>query len=93
MYSFSICKTPSLGTRRIVPGRDGGDSRFGLACDAVTLWCVTVPIGVAAAFIFHAPVMVVYFLLNLDEIIKLPAVFRRFYKYRWVRNLTAEGSL
>ena len=35
----------------------------------------------------------VYFLLNLDEIIKLPAVFRRFYKYRWVRNLTAEGSM
>ena len=71
----------------------GGDSRFGLCCDAVTLWCVTVPVGAAAAFIFHAPVMLVYFLLNLDEIIKLPVVFRQFYKYRWVRNLTGEGNL
>ena len=39
----------------------GGDSRFGLLCDAVTLWCVTVPMGLLAAFVFRAPVMAVYF--------------------------------
>lgn len=31
------------------------------------------------------PVLTVYFLLNLDELIKLPAVYRQ---YRWVRDLT-----
>jgi len=71
----------------------GGDSRFGFVCDAVTLWCITVPIGAAAAFIFKAPVMTVYLLLNVDEIIKLPVVFARFYKYRWVKNLTGEARL
>jgi len=71
----------------------GGDSKFGFACDAVTLWCVTVPLGAAAAFLLGAPVMLVYFLLNLDEIIKLPVVFRRFYQYRWIKNLTDEGTL
>lgn len=70
----------------------GGDSRFGLICDIVTLWCFTVPMGMIAAFVYQAPVLVVYFLLNLDEIVKLPAVYLHYRKYRWVRNLTAEGT-
>lgn len=70
----------------------GGDSRFGLICDIVTLWCFTVPMGMIAAFVYRAPVLVVYFLLNLDEIVKLPAVYLHYRKYRWVRNLTAEGT-
>lgn len=68
----------------------GGDSRFGMFCDAVMLWCITVPMGMAAAFIFQAPVLTVYFLLNLDEIVKLPVVYWHYKKYRWVRNLTEE---
>lgn len=68
----------------------GGDSRFGMYCDAVTLWCITVPMGMIAAFVCKAPVPVVYFLLNLDEIVKLPVVYRHYKKYKWVRNLTEE---
>ena len=34
------------------------------------------------------PVLTVYFLLNLDELIKLPAVYRHYRQYRWVRDLT-----
>ena len=34
------------------------------------------------------PVLRVYFLLNLDELIKLPAVYRHYRQYRWVRDLT-----
>lgn len=70
----------------------GGDSRFGLLCDAVTLWCITVPLGAAAAFIWRAPVLTVYFLLNLDEIVKLPVVYIHYKKYKWVRNLTKEET-
>lgn len=66
----------------------GGDSRFGMVCDAVTLWCITVPLGMAAAFLGKMPVAAVYFLLNLDEILKLPVVYWHYRKYRWVRNLT-----
>lgn len=66
----------------------GGDTRFGLICDTVTLWCVTVPMGCIAAFVFNWPVLAVYFVLNLDEIVKLPAVYRHYKEYRWVKNLT-----
>ena len=66
----------------------GGDSKFGMLCDSVTLWCITVPLGCICAFILKLPVMIVYFVLNLDEIIKLPVVYKHYKKYKWIKNLT-----
>ena len=66
----------------------GGDSKFGMLCDSVTLWCIIVPLGCICAFILKLPVMVVYFVLHLDEIIKLPVVYKHYKKYKWIKNLT-----
>lgn len=66
----------------------GGDSKFGMLCDSVTLWCIIVPLGCICAFILKLPVMVVYFVLNLDEIIKLLVVYKHYKKYKWIKNLT-----
>ena len=66
-------------------------SKFGVsACceDSVTLWCIIVPLGCICAFILKLPVMIVYFVLNLDEIIKLPVVYKHYKKYKWIKNLT-----
>ena len=60
----------------------GGDSKFGMLCDSVTLWCIIVPLGCICAFILKLPVMIVYFVLNLDEIIKLPVVYKHYKKYK-----------
>lgn len=66
----------------------GGDSRFGFKCDTITMWCVTVPIGIIFAFLLKMPVTVVYIAINIDEIIKLPAVYKHYRQYRWLNNLT-----
>lgn len=66
----------------------GGDSKFGLVCDTITMWLVVVPLGLVTAFVLKLPVLWVYILLNIDEIIKLPAVFHYYRKYNWLRNLT-----
>ena len=66
----------------------GGDSRFGFLCDTITLWCFTIPAGFITAFVLKMPVLFVYFIINLDEIVKLPAVYRRYKKYRWLKDLT-----
>ena len=71
----------------------GGDSRFGLLCDTVTMWCIIVPLGLTAAFIIKVPVLLVYFIVNLDEIIKLPAVYRHYKKYHWIKDLTNKEDL
>lgn len=65
----------------------GGDSKFGFICDSVTMWCITVPLGFIAAFVLKLPVLVVYLIINLDEMIKLPAVYKHYKKYLWVRLL------
>ncbi len=66
----------------------GGDSKFGFWCDAITLWGVVVPLGMIAAFLLEAPVLMVYVIVSMDEIIKLPAVIVRYKKYKWVKNIT-----
>ena len=66
----------------------GGDTKFGLNCDAVTMWCFAVPLGYIAAFVLKLPVLMVCFVLNLDELVKLPAVFKHYRKYKWLKNLT-----
>ena len=38
------------------------------------MWGIIIPIGMLAAFVFHFPVIVVYFILNFNEFIKIPAV-------------------
>lgn len=71
----------------------GGDTRFGFKCDGVTMWFVTVPIGIISAFIFKLPVLAVYILINIDEIVKLPAVYKHYKKYMWLNNLTQTESI
>ncbi|MDD5804870.1 MAG: MATE family efflux transporter [Clostridia bacterium] len=70
----------------------GGDTEFGLKCDAVTMWCFAVPLGFIAAFVLKLPVLLVYFVLNLDELVKLPAVYKHYRKYNWLKNLTEKGE-
>ncbi len=70
----------------------GGDSKFGLLCDIVVMWGIVIPLGVFAAFLLKLPVAIVYFLLSLDEFLKIPAVYRHYKKYKWVKNLTAKGE-
>ena len=65
----------------------GGDTKFGMFCDGITMWCFIVPLGALAAFVFDLPVLLVYFILNLDEMIKLPVVYHHYKKYKWVRKI------
>ncbi|MDO4608623.1 MAG: MATE family efflux transporter [Clostridia bacterium] len=66
----------------------GGDSKFGFLCDTVVMWCITVPLGLVAAFVLKLPVIAVYFIVSLDELLKLPAVYINYKKYKWVKDLT-----
>jgi len=66
----------------------GGDARFGIRCDFTYMWCITIPLGLLGAFVFYLPVLWVYFIVNLDELIKLPAVCLHYRNYTWLKNLT-----
>ena len=66
----------------------GGDSKFGLICDTVTMWVFAVPFGFLAAFYFHLPVVAVFLVINLDEVVKVPAAIYHYKKYGWLKNIT-----
>lgn len=68
--------------------RSGGDARWGFRCDVIGMWCYAVPLGFLAAFAFKLPVKVVYLLICTDEFVKWPWVLRRYYSFKWARNIT-----
>ncbi len=68
--------------------RAGGDVRYGLICDTVAMWVYAVPMGLFCAFVLKLPEMWVYFILCLDEFVKLPVNFWYYGKRKWVKNIT-----
>ena len=72
--------------------RSGGDTKFGLVLDVGTMWGCSILLGSIAEFVFNAPVQIVYMLLMSDEIIKLPITLKRFYGYKWIKDVTRDMS-
>ena len=68
----------------------GGDSKFGLVCDTIVMWAFTVPLGFMSAFYLHLPVVAVFLVINLDEVVKVPAAILHYKKYGWLKNITRE---
>ena len=72
--------------------RSGGDVRYGLICDTVAMWGYAVPIGLLCAFVLKLPEMWVYFILCLDEFVKLPVNFWYYGKRKWLKNITRDET-
>lgn len=70
--------------------RAGGDSRFGMICDIIVMWFVSVPLGFLSAFVWKLPPMAVYFILCLDEFWKIPVVYVHYKKFGWLKDITRE---
>lgn len=70
--------------------RAGGDVRFGLICDIIAMWGYAVPVGLLCAFVLKIPEMWVYFVLCLDEFVKMPFIIRHYKKGAWLQNITRQ---
>ena len=66
----------------------GGDTRFGVILDTITMWLIVLPLSYAAAFVFKWPALVIYMFLNLDEFVKMIPSALRMRQYKWLKNLT-----
>ncbi len=69
----------------------GGDSKYDAISVFFATWCFAIPVSLLGCFVFHWPVMTVYTVMCLDEIVKVPFIRRRYDKYIWLRNLTREN--
>lgn len=66
----------------------GGDTRFGLICDTVGMWVVILPAAWLCAFVLKLEPIWIFFVLCLDEFVKMPFVATHYKQYKWLINLT-----
>ncbi len=66
----------------------GGDTVFDMYSLAVCMWGIAIPLALLGAFVFHWHPLLVYACTCLDEVGKIPWVIYRFYRFKWVQDLT-----
>ncbi len=71
--------------------RSGGDVKYGFYCDMIAMWGYAVPMGLFCAFVLKLPEMWVYFILYLDEFVKLPFNIWHYKKMTWLKNITRDN--
>lgn len=88
LYSFVMVSMsymmPTLGG--II--RAGGDTKFFLLLNLTGIWCLALPLAFLAAYVWHAPVVIVVLCVQSDQFVKAIPTFLRFRKYTWIHKLT-----
>ena len=68
----------------------GGDPQFGFWTDMIVMWGIVLPLSYLGAFVWHIRPVLLYGIISLDEVIKLPVSIIRFRKYKWMKNITRD---
>lgn len=68
----------------------GGDPKYQVLIDNLFIWLFTLPFSAAAAFLFQASPVVVFWFLKLDQVIKCLPNAIKCNRYKWVKILTRD---
>lgn len=66
----------------------GGDSKFLLKNDFISIWLIVLPLSFLAAFVFDWSPTIVVFCLNLDQLFKCIPAYIKVNSYTWMKKLT-----
>lgn len=72
--------------------RGGGDIKYALRIELLTMWIVGVPMSIIGAYILKLPVYYVFALVTLEEITKCVFSIKRYRSGKWIRNIVSEIS-
>lgn len=67
--------------------RSGGKTKYVMWVDIIGTWIFGVPLGLLAAFVWKLPIVYVYLILSLEEVVRLLIAFVLFRTKRWMRSL------
>jgi len=70
--------------------RAGGDSKFIVKNDFISIWMIVLPLSFLAAFVFNWHPIAVVFCLNSDQIFKCGAAAIKCNRFNWIKKLTRE---
>lgn len=69
--------------------RSGGKTKLVMWIDLIGTWGFGVPLGFISAFVLGLPIYSVYFILSLEEVVRLLIAVVVFRKKTWMQSLTA----
>lgn len=67
--------------------RSGGKTTFVMVIDMIGTWIFGVPSGLLAAFVFQLPIAAVYFVLSMEECVRVIISLVIFRKKKWMQTL------
>lgn len=67
--------------------RSGGKTTFVMVIDMIGTWIFGVPSGLLAAFVFQLPIAAVYFVLSMEECVRVIISLVVFRKKKWMQTL------
>lgn len=67
--------------------RSGGKTKYVMWIDIIGTWLFGVPLGLLAAFVWKLPITHVYFILSLEECVRLGISFFVFHKKTWMVSI------
>lgn len=70
--------------------RGGGDTKFCMYNDLISIWLIVLPFSALAAYVFKWSPLAVVICLNADQIFKGLAIGIRCNRYKWVKKLTRD---
>ena len=73
--------------------RGAGDSRFVAMVDSICGWLIVLPATALSAFVFKAPMPVVFLATRIDQCFKWIIAMLRLRGDKWIQNVTREETL
>lgn len=70
--------------------RSGGKTKYVMCIDLIGTWVFGVPLGLLGAFVWKLPVAYVYFLLSMEECVRLGISLLVFRRKGWMESLGSE---
>ena len=67
--------------------RAGGDTRYAMFTELLSIWLVGVPLALLGGFVLHLPVYLVYLLVLVEEVVKAVVIDLRFFSRKWIHDL------
>ncbi|MCI5662484.1 MAG: MATE family efflux transporter [Clostridia bacterium] len=72
--------------------RGAGDSRFVAMVDSICGWLIVLPATALCAFVFKAPLPIVFLATRIDQCFKWVIAMLRLRGNKWIRNVTREET-
>ncbi len=73
--------------------RSGGDTVYALMSELLPLWGYGVPVVFILALTTTLPLYLILILINVEELIKLALLWRRYQTDKWIKNLTLDEKV